>query len=40
MRGSMTMDEAFQLGPEDRKIISDLIKESLETTKKTGQPFF
>ena len=26
--------------PEDRKLISELIKENLETTKKTGQPFF
>tara|TARA_B100000902_G_scaffold259519_1_gene245743 strand:- start:2230 stop:2352 length:123 start_codon:yes stop_codon:yes gene_type:complete len=40
MRGSMTMDEAFQLGPEDRNIISALIKENLETAKKTGMPFF
>ena len=40
MRGSMTMNEAFALGVEDRKIISDIVKENLETTKKTGQPFF
>lgn len=40
MRGSMTMAEAFQLGPEDRKLISDLIKENLETAKKTQMPFF
>lgn len=26
--------------PEDRKLITQLIKENLETTKKTGQPFF
>ena len=40
MRGSMTMDEAFQLSYEDRQLISDLIKENLETTKKTQQPLF
>jgi|TARA_B100001094_G_scaffold314462_1_gene353335 hypothetical protein len=40
MRGSMTMDEAFQLSNEDRSLISDLIKENMETTKKTNLPFF
>ena len=35
----MTMNEAFALGIEDRKIIR-YCKENLETTKKTGQPFF
>ena len=39
MRGSMTMDEAFQMGPEDRKLIADLIKENLETAKKTYDVF-
>ena len=40
MRGSMTMDEAFQLSNEDRSLISDLVKENMETTKKTNLPFF
>jgi hypothetical protein len=40
MRGSMTMNEAFALSLEDRKIINDIIKENLETTKKTQMPFF
>jgi hypothetical protein len=40
MRGSVTLDEAFMLSFEDRKIISELIKENLETTKKTQMPFF
>jgi len=40
MRGSMTMDEAFQLCFEDRQLISDIIKENLETSKKTQMPFF
>jgi hypothetical protein len=40
MRGSLTMDETFELPPEDRDIISDIIKENLETTKKSGLPYF
>ena len=40
MRGSMTMNEAFQLSYEDRQLISDIIKENLETSKKTQMPFF
>lgn len=40
MRGSMTMNEAFQLSYEDRGLISDIIKENLETSKKTQMPFF
>lgn len=40
MRGGVTVDEAFSLSMEDREIISQLIKENLETTKKSGLPFF
>jgi hypothetical protein len=40
MRGSMSMNEAFQLSTEDRTLMSDLIKENMETTKKTNLPFF
>ena len=40
MRGGVTHMEAMNMGPEDRKIVSQLVKENLETTKKTGQPFF
>ena len=40
MRGSMTMTEAFELCIEDRRLIGDIIKENLETTKKTQMPFF
>lgn len=40
MRGSMTLDEAFLTAPEDREIMSKMIKENLETTKKSGLPFF
>ena len=40
MRGGITYDEAVSLCPTEREIISTLVKENLETTKKTGQPFF
>lgn len=40
MRGSVTIDDAFAMTIEDREIITDLIKENLETTKKSGMPFF
>ena len=40
MRGSIPIDDAFALCFEDRQIISDIIKENLETAKKTGMPFF
>lgn len=40
MRGSITFDDAFYLTSEDKEIISKIIKENLETTKKSGLPFF
>jgi hypothetical protein len=40
MRGSVTIDEGFALTYDDRVIISDIIKDNLETTKKTQMPFF
>ena len=40
MRGGLTYDQAMQLGLTERRIISELIKENLETTKKSGLPFF
>ena len=40
MRGVLTYQEALNMGPEDRKIVGDIVKENMETTKKTGQPFF
>lgn len=40
MRGGVTVDEGFSLGYEDRKIISEIVKDNLETTKKTGMAFF
>lgn len=40
MRGGVTYDQALQLSVNERTFISNLIKENLETTKKTGLPFF
>jgi len=40
MRGGVTYHEALMMSSEEKKIISDIIRDNLETTKKTGQPFF
>lgn len=40
MRGGLTYDQALNLSPAERKLIGSLIKENLETTKKTGLPFY
>ena len=40
MRGGLTYDQAMALGVSERRMISSLIKENLETTKKSGLPFF
>jgi hypothetical protein len=40
MRGGITYDEAMQMSEADRKIVNEIVKENLETTKKSGLPFF
>ena len=40
MRGSLTVEQAYQLDPESREIIYKIIEENLETTKETGLNFF
>lgn len=40
MRGAITLDQAAFLTYDDRKIISGIVEENLETTKKSGLPFF
>ena len=40
MRGGVTYDEAMQMSQTDRVLINDIVKENLETTKKSGLPFF
>ena len=39
MRG-LSYQEALNLEYEERQIIGEIIKENLETTKKSGLPFF
>lgn len=40
MRGSITLEQAYQLSYKDRSMISDLIKENMEASKKAGVPIF
>ena len=40
MRGGVTYEEAMQMSEADRKIINEIVKDNLETTKKSGLPFF
>ena len=39
MRG-MSYAEAMSLSWDERRIVGEIIKENLETTKKSGLPFF
>jgi hypothetical protein len=39
MRG-MSYQEALHLSYDERLIVSDIIKDNLETTKRSGLPFF
>jgi hypothetical protein len=40
MRGGITYDQVLQLSWNERQMINDIVKENLETTKKSGLPFF
>ena len=40
MRGGIPYDQILQLGVSERKLISALIADTMETTKKSGMPFF
>ena len=40
MRGALSVTEAFDLSNEDLQILSSIIKDNLETTKKSGLAFF
>ena len=40
MRCGVTYSEAAAMSPTERQIVAQLVKENMETTKKTGQPFF
>lgn len=40
MRGGLSYDDAMMLSAAERDMINKLIEENLETTKKSGLPFF
>jgi len=40
MRGGITYDQTMALSIQERDLINELISENLETTKKSGLPFF
>lgn len=40
MRGGINYDEVYLIDFQDREIIGKIIKDNLETTKKSGLPFF
>ena len=40
MRGGITYNDAMNLSPKEREIVAKIIKENLETTKKSGMPSF
>lgn len=40
MRGGINYDQAWNLNLKERRIIGNLIKENMETSKKTGTPIF
>lgn len=40
MRGGLSYEHALNLSSKERELLSALIKENLETTKKSGLPFF
>ena len=40
MRGGATYEDVMQMSHNERKMVSDLIKDNLETTKNSKLPFF
>jgi hypothetical protein len=40
MRGSVSYTEAMEMSPSERETIVKLVKDNLETAKKSGMPFF
>ena len=40
MRGGVTYSELMDMSVQERNIISKIIEENLETTKKSGMAFF
>lgn len=40
MRGGVTYQESLNMDIEERKIVGQIVKDNLETTKKSGRDFF
>jgi len=40
MRGGLSYDDGMILSQSEREIISKIVKDNLETAKKSGMPFF
>lgn len=40
MRGSVSLEQAYYLSQRDRSMISELIKDNIEASKKAGVPIF
>ena len=40
MRGGISFDDAMSLSYTDKQTIGEIINDNLETSKKTGMPFF
>ena len=40
MRGGVSWQESLNMSPDERTIIAQLVKENMDTTKKSGLPFF
>lgn len=40
MRGGLSYNDSMALSNHERVMITDIVKNNMETTKKTGLPFF
>ena len=40
MRGGISYDDAMSLSTTERELISKIVEDNLEVTKKTGLPYF
>jgi hypothetical protein len=40
MRGGLSYADALNLSHDERKLLGELIKENMDTTKKSGLPYF
>jgi len=40
MRGGLSYEESMMLSLDERRLIGKIVKDNLETSKKSGMPFF